>query len=337
MSSRRVPKPPAVAAVYGLQKSIAAGELFHAYLLEGSRQSNEALADWFTAAALCEKQDGGICGECANCRGILDGVSPFVVKVRTAAETEAADERFEKRLTEGASASKKKASAKSTAAGKTAAGNTSQKIKDEQIEEVITRSLRTSLTGGNVITIIDRAETITPKGQNRLLKTLEEPPEGIVLILMTSNAEALLDTIRSRCLQFRTDAADTQLHAPGKPAFRKRAVEAASALIRGTPAFLLWKEMDYFAGSREKASDFCETAELFFRDVMLHQLSAGRIPEVLSENGEAIAEASASVEPERLQKAIRHCETAARDLNANVSMKHALRSLMFSIQLDQGG
>jgi DNA polymerase III subunit delta' len=46
--------------------------------------------------------------------------------------------------------------------------------------------------------IIDEAELIDPTGQNSLLKTLEEPPVGSVLILVTSREERLLPTIRSR-------------------------------------------------------------------------------------------------------------------------------------------
>ena len=40
---------------------------------------------------------------------------------------------------------------------------------------------------------------MTIRAQNALLKTLEEPPEYAIIILITSNKEALLDTIKSRC------------------------------------------------------------------------------------------------------------------------------------------
>lgn len=49
------------------------------------------------------------------------------------------------------------------------------------------------------IYIINRAEKMTVEAQNALLKTLEEPPEYAIMILITSNKEALLDTIKSRC------------------------------------------------------------------------------------------------------------------------------------------
>ena len=49
------------------------------------------------------------------------------------------------------------------------------------------------------IYIIDKAEKMTIEGQNALLKTLEEPPEYAIIILVTNNKESLLPTIRSRC------------------------------------------------------------------------------------------------------------------------------------------
>ncbi|MHC4996117.1 MAG: hypothetical protein ACYTGQ_13810, partial [Planctomycetota bacterium] len=47
--------------------------------------------------------------------------------------------------------------------------------------------------------IIDEAELLDGPGQNALLKTLEEPPEGAYIFLITSNEDRLLPTIRSRC------------------------------------------------------------------------------------------------------------------------------------------
>lgn len=47
--------------------------------------------------------------------------------------------------------------------------------------------------------IIDEAEYLAVEGQNALLKTLEEPPPGTVLILITANEDVLEATIRSRC------------------------------------------------------------------------------------------------------------------------------------------
>lgn len=49
--------------------------------------------------------------------------------------------------------------------------------------------------------IIENGELMTVQAQNALLKTLEEPPAYAVIIIICSNVSALLDTIKSRCVQ----------------------------------------------------------------------------------------------------------------------------------------
>jgi DNA polymerase-3 subunit delta' len=55
------------------------------------------------------------------------------------------------------------------------------------------------LLGRRKVALIDEAEALNEEGANALLKTLEEPPPGAILILVVSGQERLLPTIRSRC------------------------------------------------------------------------------------------------------------------------------------------
>ncbi|MFN3167970.1 MAG: ATP-binding protein [Phycisphaeraceae bacterium] len=59
-------------------------------------------------------------------------------------------------------------------------------------------SLAPALSHGKVF-IVDEAELLNATGQNALLKTLEEPTPGTVLVLVTASEHRLLPTIRSRC------------------------------------------------------------------------------------------------------------------------------------------
>ncbi len=68
-------------------------------------------------------------------------------------------------------------------------------LRDHLVEPVY----HTSQLRHNKVFIVDEAELITPVGQNVLLKALEEPPAGTYIILVTSNEDRLLPTIRSRC------------------------------------------------------------------------------------------------------------------------------------------
>ncbi len=58
---------------------------------------------------------------------------------------------------------------------------------------------RSAQLGHAKVVIVDEADLIDPRGQNILLKTLEEPPANTYLILVTSSEDKLLPTIRSRC------------------------------------------------------------------------------------------------------------------------------------------
>ena len=71
------------------------------------------------------------------------------------------------------------------------------------VEEVRERVIRASAyrpyEGGKRVFVIEAAEAMRDESQNALLKTLEEPPEFVHLILLTSEPAALLETIASRC------------------------------------------------------------------------------------------------------------------------------------------
>lgn len=62
---------------------------------------------------------------------------------------------------------------------------------------------KTPVLGGRKIAIIDDADYFNEEGANALLKTLEEPPENTILILIGTSAAVQLPTIRSRCQTIR--------------------------------------------------------------------------------------------------------------------------------------
>ena len=66
-------------------------------------------------------------------------------------------------------------------------------------EHLLEPAHRSPQLGPRKVFVLDEAELLNPAGQNVLLKTLEEPPPGTFLILVTSSGERLLPTVRSRC------------------------------------------------------------------------------------------------------------------------------------------
>ena len=73
------------------------------------------------------------------------------------------------------------------------------KIKIEQIRDMQRKIAEKPIISDKKVYIIDDTEEMTTEAQNCLLKTLEEPPEYITIILICSNENNLLSTIKSRC------------------------------------------------------------------------------------------------------------------------------------------
>ena len=74
-------------------------------------------------------------------------------------------------------------------------------IKIAQMRKMQEKVYQKPIVSDKKVFIIDQVEKMTEEAQNSLLKTLEEPPEYMVIILITSNENKLLNTVKSRCIR----------------------------------------------------------------------------------------------------------------------------------------
>ncbi|HBC84804.1 MAG TPA: hypothetical protein DCZ30_05230 [Clostridiales bacterium] len=74
-------------------------------------------------------------------------------------------------------------------------------IKIEQIRQMQEKILEKPIVSDKKVYIIDDADLMTKEAQNCLLKTLEEPPKFVIIILVVSNESKILNTIKSRCMK----------------------------------------------------------------------------------------------------------------------------------------
>jgi DNA polymerase-3 subunit delta' len=74
------------------------------------------------------------------------------------------------------------------------------------MRKLVVDMAKSSNQGGRKVGILLDADRMNPASANAFLKTLEEPPEGTTLFLLSTRPYDLLDTIRSRCLNFRIPA-----------------------------------------------------------------------------------------------------------------------------------
>ena len=177
-------------AISLLKSAFGSGRLAHAYLLRGPYGvGKETVALELAKALHCEAEGLTSCGKCPACK-MSDGLShPDTHLIFPVPRTIKSAE-----LAERISESVKKGFRDEDFGRKTAI------ISVETIlTEVVVKAGKRPYIGPWKVFIISDADRMTTEAANTLLKTLEEPPVGCVLILVTSNADALLPTIRSRC------------------------------------------------------------------------------------------------------------------------------------------
>lgn len=151
-----------------LQNALKTNKVSHAYILNGEKNSGkEFIAKIFASALQCEKTGISLgmaepCGECHSCIQMAGKNQPDVIYV------------------------------------------THEKPGSIGVEDI-----RSQINGDVAIKpyssprkvyIINEGEKMTVQAQNALLKTLEEPPEYTVILILTTNMESLLPTILSRCV-----------------------------------------------------------------------------------------------------------------------------------------
>jgi len=143
-----------------LQAAVRSGRIAPAYLFTGIEGTGKFTAAVAFAKALnCREQADDFCAVCAACRKIDKRLHPDCFFIEP-----------DKNV-----------------------------IRIEQVREMQKKIIFKPLEGNKKVVIIDQAERLNLHAANCLLKTLEEPPDDTVLILVANTGAPLLPTIRSRC------------------------------------------------------------------------------------------------------------------------------------------
>ena len=143
-----------------LKNSIKTNNLVHSYMFVGPDGIGKKLfADAFSKMILCENQEDS-CNTCSSCIRFNSNNHPDFMVVDS---------------------------------------EDGKSIKIGQIRLLQEKIAEKPIVSNKKVYIINNADLMTVEAQNCLLKTLEEPPEYAVLILILSNESKLLNTIKSRC------------------------------------------------------------------------------------------------------------------------------------------
>nr|WP_119354297.1 DNA polymerase III subunit delta' [Azohydromonas sediminis] len=162
----------------------------HALLIhgpEGVGQFELALA--LAQHGLCEAESGPRpCGQCAGCRLLASRAHPDLRVLVPAALRDA--------LGAAAAAGDDEAD---DGAVKATKAKPSRDIRVDEVRQAIDWTRTTATRGRGKVLVLHPAQAMNAVAANALLKTLEEPPAGVRLLLTCADPDALLPTIRSRC------------------------------------------------------------------------------------------------------------------------------------------
>lgn len=311
-----------------LKKSLQARKVSHAYIFYGERGSGKkTLADLFARALQCETGGEEPCNQCTSCKQALHHNQPDIIYVQHEKPGIISVDEIRKQV------------------------NNDIGIKPYSSE--------------HKVYIIDEAEKMNVQAQNALLKTLEEPPAYACILLLTTNLESLLQTIRSRCVTLTMKPVpDTELQrylmrevqvpdykAGICAAFARGNVGRARELAVSTEFEELKEETlqlvrslqdktlsDLAAVAKAKADKgsntegFLELLQMWYRDVLLYKSSDSSGSLIFGEEKQYIKRMSVKSTYEGLNRILNAIEEARTRLAGNVNAELTLEWLLLVAQ-----
>jgi DNA polymerase III subunit delta' len=305
-----------------LRLSLLNGRLHHAYLFIGPDGIGKRTLGLAMAQAIhCSELENDFCGGCGACRAIQAGNHADV------------------RVVEPISNKKD--------------------ISIQQVRELEKALNLRSFSGRQKVAIIDPSTLMNWAAQNALLKTLEEPPQGCVLILIASNAGGLLPTVRSRAFALSFGPLPRQLIVDflirkGKTREQAEFLAVLAMGSLGTASKIDKEKMiekrlewmktlvslragDYraalnaaeaLAGNREETLKFLEWAGLWYRDLLSFRIAHTPNQVVNVDMLPQIEEQSAAMEEDDLFSLLSKTGEASQLIQRNLNRRMVLEGLL---------
>lgn len=311
-----------------MQSAVKEKKVSHAYIINGERGSGKKLlAELFATTLMCEKQGIEPCNECHSCKQAESGNHPDIIRVR-----------HEKPNT----------------------------ISVEDVRTQVNNDVQIKpYQGSYKIYIIAEADLMTVQAQNAILKTIEEPPEYAIFLLLTENADKLLPTITSRCVMLKLRNIKDVLikkylmetmeipdyKADVCTAFAQGNIGRAKMLassehfneIYNDAVQLLtyMNEMEHseivkaikrINAYKLEINDYLDIIMIWFRDVLMYKATLDVDKVVFKDQLNAIKERTEKSSYEGIETILESLEKAKARLNANVNFDLVMELLLLTIK-----
>lgn len=307
------------------EEAIKMGKVSHAYLLNGEDGSGKMTIAKAFAKALLCEKKDG-CGECTTCKQVDSGNHPDLIYVT--------HEKYE--------------------------------IRVDEIRNGINDTIAIKPYASDYkIYIIDDADRMNQGAQNALLKTLEEPPEYAVILLLSNNKDRLLDTILSRCvsmntstvreeeiasyLEKNTQAAESDidfaaafalgnigraLHIVNTKEFQDMLNEAIHMLthIYDMEIYEIISYLKTLTTYKDEIYDFLDVVMVWYRDMILLKTTGSLNHLVFKNHYKQLKEQEVYLAFEGVNHILQQIEKARRRLMANVNFEVTMELLLLTIK-----
>lgn len=311
-----------------LQKSIEMDKVSHAYMISGPQGAGKLrIAKAFAAALQCEKGGTDACGECHACKQSLSDNHPDIKRlVREKLSTIGVDE-----------------------------------IREQINNDVVIKPY----SGKYKVYIIEDAQLMTDQAQNALLKTIEEPADYAVFLLLTTNKDALLSTIQSRCVTLNLRPVNSRLireylmdnyhmteydanvcaaFAQGNVGKAEKLANSdkfnkikdeAMELLKYIPDMEIYEIIDAIKHVTEfkvDIEDYLDILMIWYRDILLFKATKNVNGIIFQDEINYIKEAASKSSYPGIEKIIEALEKAKQRLRANVNFDLTMELLLLTIK-----
>ena len=310
------------------QKAIEYNKVSHAYILTGEAgMGRKSLANAFALTLLCEKGQTEPCLECHACKQVLSGNHPDLIYVT-----------HEKPASIGV-----------------------DDIREQINDTIMVRPYSSQYK----IYIVDEAQKMTVQAQNALLKTIEEPPAYAVIMLLTTNQDAFLQTILSRCVQLKLKPLKDSVvktYLEEKLQVKDIQAEIYSAFARGNlgkaihlaqsedfkmmyeEILRLLKEikdmdisqlLDVIRKLKDDNTDIKECLDfmqMWYRDILMYKTTKDLNLLIFKDEFSAVKKAASLSSYEGLERILEAIDKARVRLDANVNMELVMELLLLTMK-----
>ena len=317
-----------------MKNALKSNKISHAYIIHGEKYAGkEFIAKIFAMALQCEERAKGNfesvpCQKCHACKQALSDNQPDIIKLT-----------HEK---------------------------TPNSISVDDIREQISGNVVIKpYSSPYKVYIVPEAEKMTQQAQNALLKTLEEPPEYAVIMLLTSNINALLPTILSRCVVLNMKPVSDQLvrkylmeemkvtdykadvcvafargnlgkarSLASSEEFENVKTEAISVLkyMQDMEVYEMIAAIKHINEYKLNIVDYLDIILIWYRDALLFKATNDINRLVFREESSTLRKVASRCSYEGIEKVIEAIEKAKRRLEANVNQDLALELMFLTIK-----